>query len=391
VSARQRSRPGVVLDLVAGAPHYLDHLAPVWHALPERVRGRFLVPDPPTLGSVDDLVARAAGLGISAEVGLEGLDHPTLVASAGELRRVREAGRSHVALLEHGIGMSYGGDPDWAHRSSYPGGRGRDADLFLHPNETSAARDRAAYPDARVEVVGCPKLDTLPAREPGPGPVIAVAFHWDGAEPELRWAWPRFRHAVVRLASRFTVIGHGHPRAMADLAPWYRRAGIEVVPDFRDVCRRADLLIFDNSSVGFEFASTGRPVVVLEPYHYRRDVHHGLRFWDAVPGLVCHDRAGVPDAVSLTAVVERALGDPPEAREARERALELVYVQRTGAAERAARVLVEWAREVAGQGAEPEDATDPDPGSPVGATVGPSGSDSDDVASVLEGAEEVAA
>ena len=183
--------------------------------------------------------------------------------------------------------------------------------LFLHPNETSAARDRAAYPDARVEVVGCPKLDTLPAREPGPGPVIAVAFHWDGAMPELRWAWPRFRHAIVRLAARYTVIGHGHPRAMADLAPWYRRAGIEVVPDFADVCRRADLLVFDNSSVGFEFAATGRPVVLLDPYHYRRGVHHGLRFWDAVPGLVCQDRAGVPDTVSLTAVVERALEDPP--------------------------------------------------------------------------------
>lgn len=144
-------------------------------------------------------------------------------------------------------------------------------------------------------------------------------------------------HAIVRLASRYTVIGHGHPRAMADLAPWYRRAGIEVVADFADVCRRADLLVFDNSSVGFEFASTGRPVVVLDPYHYRRGVHHGLRFWDAIPGLVCADRAGVPDAVSLTAVVERALEDPPEAQEARERALELVCARRSGAAERAAK------------------------------------------------------
>ena len=165
-----------------------------------------------------------------------------------------------------------------------------------------------------------------------------------GAMPELRWAWPRFRHAIVRLAAKYTVIGHGHPRAMADLAPWYQRAGIEVVPDFADVCRRADLLVFDNSSVGFEFASTGRPVVVLEPYHYRRGVHHGLRFWDAVPGLVCQDRAGVPDAVSLTTVVERALEDPPEAQEAREHALELVYAHRSGAAERAAKVLVDWAK-----------------------------------------------
>ena len=371
--ARSPRGPGVRVDLVAGAVQYLDHLAPVWHALRSSAQGRFLVDQ--------DLVSKATDLGITAEVGLDGPDRPTLVAGFGDLRRVRDAGRSHVALIEHGIGQSYAGDRDWAYRSSYPGGRGRDADLFLHPNETSAARDHAAYPDARVEVVGCPKLDSLPAREPGPGPVVAVAFHWDGAMPELRWAWPRFRHAIVRLAARYTVIGHGHPRAMADLAPWYRRAGIEVVPDFADVCRRADLLVFDNSSVGFEFASTGRPVVCLEPYHYRRGVDHGLRFWDAIPGLVCQDRAGVPDARSLTAVVERALEDPPEAREARERALELVYAHRSGAAERAAKVLVDWAKGVASD--------DPD-ASPMGAPVGPRGADSDEVASVLDDAVEAA-
>lgn len=377
-TARPRRGPsGVRVDLVAGASQYLDHLAPVWHALPDRARGRLVVDR--------DLVSRAADLGITAEVGLDGPDRPTLVASFGDLRRMRDAGRSHVALIEHGIAQSYGGDPDWAHRSSYPGGRGRDADLFLHPNETSAARDRAMYPEARVEVVGCPKLDGLPEREPGPGPVVAVAFHWDGAMPELRWAWPRFRHALVRLAAKYTVIGHGHPRAMADLAPWYRRAGIEVVADFGDVCRRADLLVFDNTSAGFEFASTGRPVVVLEPYHYRRGVHHGLRFWDAVPGLVCQDRAGVPDAVSLTAVVERALEDPPEAQEARERALELVYAHRSGAAERAAKVLLDWAKDTAATTTSEDSDT-----SPVGAPVGPRGADADEVASVLDDAVEAA-
>jgi hypothetical protein len=373
VSERRR-RPrgsGVAIDLVAGERQFLDHLAPVWQALPDRARGRFLVPE--------TLTEHAASLGLQTVTALDSADHPTLVASVGDLKHVRAAGRTHAALLEHGIGQSYTGDPGWAHRSSYPGGRGRDADLFLHPNETSAARDRAVYPDARVEVVGCPKLDTLPAREPGPGPVVAVAFHWDGAMPELRWAWPRFRHAVVSLASRFTVIGHGHPRAMADLAPWYRRAGIEVVSDFADVCRRADLLVFDNTSVGFEFAATGRPVVVLEPYHYRRGVQHGLRFWEAIPGLVCHDRAGVPDAVSLTAVVEQALEDPPEAQEAREQALELVYAHRSGAAERAAGVLLDWARGITSEETSDED-------SPVGATGGPRGADHDDVASVDEAA-----
>ena len=128
----------------------------------------------------------------------------------------------------------------------------------------------------------------------------------------------------------------------------------------------------------------------IRAYHYRRGVHHGLRFWDAVPGLVCQDRAGVPDAVSLAAVVERALEDPPEAREARERALELVYSKRTGAAEQAAKVLVEWARDTAAGDTSDQDDRSADDASPVGAPVGPRGADTDEVASVLEDAGEAA-
>ena len=85
----------------------------------------------------------------------------------------------------------------------------------------------------------------------------------------------------------------------------------------------------------------------------------------------------MPDAVSLTAVVERALEDPPEAQEARERALELVYAHRSGAAERAAKVLVDWAK-----GAASED----DPVAPVGAPVGPRGADTDGVVRVADAA-----
>jgi hypothetical protein len=45
----------------------------------------------------------------------------------------------------------------------------------------------------------------------------------------------------------------------------------------------------------------------------------------------------------MLAAVRRALADPPAQQAARERALDLVYAYRTGAAERAAAVLVDWA------------------------------------------------
>jgi CDP-glycerol glycerophosphotransferase (TagB/SpsB family) len=114
----------------------------------------------------------------------------------------------------------------------------------------------------------------------------------------------------------------------------YRRAGINVVRDFADVCRQADLYITDNSSSLYEFAATGRPVVVLNAPWYRRDVHHGLRFWDAIPGpQVDHSRDLVP-------TVLKAL--ETDTTDLRESALAKVYAYRSGAAERAARIIEEW-------------------------------------------------
>jgi UDP-N-acetylglucosamine:LPS N-acetylglucosamine transferase len=176
--------------------------------------------------------------------------------------------------------------------------------------------------------------------------VVAISFHFDcQLVQEARSTFPYFRHALHDLAQRFTLIGHGHPKAFAYLAHRYRREGIEPVEDFADVCRRADLYICDNSSTLYEFASTGRPVVVLnEPPGFRLDrgyrpnVNHGLRFWEAAGvGLNC-DRPK-----HLVSTVERALVDHEQARAGREAALDIVYGRRTGAAKRAADAIIDWA------------------------------------------------
>ena len=328
-----------MIDLLASEPQFLDHLSPVWRALEEP--GAFMVMGP---GEVDNpreterMLAYAAERGIAA-VRAAGGDRPILVASYGDVKQARRLGRTRIAFLEHGIGQSYVG----LRHGSYAGGPDRDdVGLFLVPNEHAASRWRDAYPGASVQVVGSPKLDTLPA---GPDasapPVVAVAHHWACtlvAETMPAFAW--FRTAYPALAKRYAVLGHGHPRIFPALARAYRQLGVEPVEDFTEVCRRAHVLIADNTSALYEFASTGRPVVVLNPPWYRRSVEHGLRFWEAATV-----GSQVDEPAQLLATVETALEDPDSA--ARERALDIVYAHRTGAAERAARAIIDWLAPIA--------------------------------------------
>ena len=337
-----------MLDFLSFESQFLDHAAPVWHALAPRLRGRFLVDE--------RLVERAAGLGIAAEgLGAREVrarsapprarpgDGPAaFVASIGDTKVGRRLGYRRFAFMEHGAGQAYIGQRGAMGRHpSYAGGADReDTELFLVPNEYSAALWRAAYPDARVAVVGSPRLDSLPARQPGPGPVVAISFHWPAfVAPEAGTALGYYLGALPDLARRFRVIGHAHPKGdwPARMARSYRRAGIEFVADFADVCRRADVYVCDNSSTLFEFAATGRPVVVLNCPQYRRNVSHGLRFWEAADVGIQVDRPG-----DLPAAIDTALADGPERRAARERALAIVYAHRSGAAERTAAELGAW-------------------------------------------------
>jgi hypothetical protein len=329
------------LDFYATERHFADHLAAVWRALPSEARGDFIVHR--------SVLDHCRAQGIQAILDLGGTA-PIVVASYGDERRVRGM-RRHVARFEHGAGQAYlGGTERMARHPSYAGGRDCAAELLLCPNEYSAALWRKWYPGMLVEVVGSTRLDSLPALE-GPEGVVCVSFHWDCLlVQEARTTYYTYRAALPELARRFPVIGHGHPRALDGdprLRRAYMRLGIELVEDFDEVCRRASVYVCDNSSSMFEFAATGRPVVVLnEPVGlqpnrgYRREVAHGLRFWDA---------AGVGPNVwapaELLPAVERAMECRPEDVAAREAALDIVYVHRHGAAERAASVLCEWAGE----------------------------------------------
>lgn len=316
------------IDALATEPHFLDHLAPVWRSLTE----------PGTLWVDETLLPRAAALGLRHVVaGRPGLGwDPICVASFGDAKRARRALRP-VVMMEHGAGQSYAGIESVT--GSYVGSADRDGVvLVLVPNEVAAARHRQAHPEIPVEVIGSPHLDDLTTIDrPGDG-VPCVSFHWDcQLVPETRSAWPEYVGQLDDLAAAHPgALGHAHPRLFAHTVDFYRAAGVEPVTEFADVVRRASVYVVDNSSTLFTFAALDRPVVVLNSRHYRRNVHHGGRFWDwADIGVACNEPAELVDAVEL------ALADPADVAARRREIAAEIYPHRGDAAGRAVSAIEE--------------------------------------------------
>lgn len=325
--------------------HFVDHLAPVWLALPPEVRGTFYCGGGPARPR--DAYVQAVGVHSITEA-CNGFPKPqmaglAMVAASGDLNRtVRAAPRMRVAMFEHGCGISYN-----RRQNSYAGASNRpNVDLFLFPNEISAAKQRRTHPNRRVEVIGSsPRLDPWAPggkerkryeRRRSDRPTVCISFHWDcTVVAETRTALYFYRpHFDKLLEQGWDVIGHAHPRIIDHAELAYRAAGIEAVRDFDEVMDRADLYAIDNSSTLYEFAATGRPVIALNCPRYRKHVSHGLRFWSHIPG------AQVDDPADLVPTIERALEDPAEYRRLRDDAVQAVYPRHDGGATARSAALV---------------------------------------------------
>lgn len=311
------------IDAMASESQYLSTLAPIWNALPASLRGQFIV--------ADSLFPLAASYGIDAALWTGIHARTALVASARDLRF---AGNTPTILCEHGAGQSYGADPRCATHPGYAGGDGRDnVILFLCPGKHAAHRNRVRYPDTPCVEIGDPRLDrlrALPIREHPP--TIAVAFHWAAQVcPESGSAFYHWADHLESLLEHHRVLGTGHPRAFVELAGWYEQHGIIPVADFDLIVREADILIADNTSVMYQWAALDRPVVALNCPEYRRNIKHGLRFWEAIPGPQADDPADLPGAL------ERA--DDKASKRLRAHAAREAFTFPEGAAERAVEAI----------------------------------------------------
>jgi CDP-glycerol glycerophosphotransferase (TagB/SpsB family) len=134
-------------------------------------------------------------------------------------------------------------------------------------------------------------------------------------------AFEEFREVIPPFVQRLqnygvSVIGHGHPKAFNDLKPWWESFGVETEREWQNVVEVADVYMIDNSSTIFEAAALDIPILLMESKRWRRDVSHGMRFWDYAdvgPSVVPGDNLERGFAESLDkkwrSVRERVAGD----------------------------------------------------------------------------------
>lgn len=316
--------------------HYFLHLAPIAALVDAELWTSFLHPIP------DD------GM-------------PTVIAGWSDLARVPHS--CPVALVSHGVDQTYAG----VDHGSYAGGRNRERiSLFVCSTPRGLEANRERWPDARHVLAGPTRLDgwwdwahdgdrPRPKHTPR---TVGFAWHFDlTITQETRSAFSYYLPVLERLAAsgEFTLLGHAHPRAWGQVGGHYDRLGIERVENSGELFTRSDLICVDNSSLIYEAAAVGIPVLALDAPFYRDQPRQPPRFYADVPGLRLRAyRDQAPDVGKvhpewgrdhLAAAISEALADRAELQTLREDVTARVYGDAWDghAAERAADAIQGWA------------------------------------------------
>lgn len=267
------------VNVLATFSHYYDHMAPIIDAL--RDRGH-------RVNVYSGQQSALWGPYIHPS-DIERLGRKLWMVAAS-VDSARTLGQ-HLIYVEHGAGQTYLAD-ERGDTAGYSSGRMDDAVMFLCPNVFVMNRRRENHHGVPSMLVGSPKMDQFYrglGHDGVQSDVVALAWHWNcGVTDESLTAWPHYqpwlnRYVLGCRRAGIRVVGHAHPRIAKRARYHYERHGIEWW-DHDQVLNEAGMLCVDNSSIGYEFASLDRPVLWLNAPWYRRHVHHGLRFWEYVPG-----------------------------------------------------------------------------------------------------------
>lgn len=319
---------------IASEGHYLRHLTPTARQIHPDCLGVTLVPlalaplalleGHLTLSWAKDVSQAQYGL----QRGVDPSQSLAMVVSLADQVTAEKLGFS-VVRGEHGIGQTY----DSPQRSSSYAGSAMHARLYayLAPGIHPYLQHRANCPGVVGYRVGSPFLDRFPVLKEKQTDIVGFVFHWDNqAQAETRSTWAYWVDPILDLLNKGVVVRlHCHPREAANfrakfLIPHHmEHLWVETMAELH---READVICGDNTSALYFMAASGHPVVMLNHPTYRREIEHGLRFWE------CSD-VGIPcdKKWDLEASIERASAREDVDLEFREEALRYTFFRFRGA------------------------------------------------------------
>jgi hypothetical protein len=195
-----------------------------------------------------------------------------------------------IIIGEHGAGQTY----DTSH-IAYARGipKSLNVKYFLAVNKHCYDNFKKNNPTLKSYIVGCPKLDKWKDKYKvnKENPLIVFSWHWlSRSIPEAYGGFMYWSPALKELKESYNIAIHGHPSVQDRVIPFTQANDIRFIKKFEDVVEQADIYAVDNSSTLFEFAAINKPVIVLNNPWFRRDVEHGMRFWEyADIGVQCND------------------------------------------------------------------------------------------------------
>ena len=335
------------VDFLARKAYYLDHLAPVWNAMPAEMRGTLYL----TTESIDYAKRILIKPHITEYIEEQECGHnPILTAAYGDAVRAAEFDEGRpVILMEHGVGLTFG-------KPVYADGYGQRYKLAMFPVPNQHTLDKCMQ-ELRSKphpIIGVPKLDKWAGEfkqaHPMPAkPTIAIAFHHgdkNSRPGETGSAWEHYTDILPELAKRYKLILHAHPIMDFELLKFYneKMAQVEFVSDFQEVMRQADIYINDCSSTLYEFCVTGKPVIILNAPWFDKKSNWGIRFWEYTDIGIQVDDPG-----TLIQAIDETIQNPEACQQARRRAVEDLFPYLGTSADRAVSEIKNFLQTQTGQ------------------------------------------
>lgn len=325
-----------VIDFLARQAYYVDHLYPVYAALPADARGVFYALGEDTKNKLLKLGVPAHQMREYQEGGALG-SQTILTASYGDAVRALNSGADRsVILMEHGVGLTFG-------KAAYADGVGSRIHLRMIPVQNQYVANKV-HPEVQHiphPVVGVPKLDSWKdvAFKKQTSPLIVFAFHHgdkNSRPAEVGSAWEWYYKYLPTLAEKYRIAVHYHPSSQGreEFSNLIQRSGIQFIDTFDEVMDSAALLVNDCGSAAYEFCVTGKPVVLMNAPWFDHKKNWGIRFWDYKDiGLHVNNPEELPDVLAQT------LSTDPQ-RLQRERAVRELFPYWGQSAKRMADILM---------------------------------------------------